>query len=123
MSFASVAEITIGVLYAIGAVLQTAVVLRDSKKFYSNMADRAWFPPSELLIRRLLIPNSVIVTILVILLEGGLALAILTGGASVGPALVIGGLFSILGGITGSPGETLGYWTLAGIHFWLASGQ
>ena len=123
MTAASVVEIVIGVLYALGAVGQTALVLRNSKKFYSDMADRAWFPPSELLIRRVLLPNSVIVTILVILLEAGLAVAILTGGASVGPALVIGGLFSILGGITGSPGETIGYWALAGVHFWLASGQ
>ena len=123
MTLASVIEIVIGVLYALGAVGQTALVLRNSKKFYSVMADRAWFPTSELLIRRVLLPNSVMVTILVILLEAGLAVAILTGGASVGPALVIGGLFSILGGITGSPGETIGYWALAGVHFWLASGQ
>ena len=116
-------EIIIGVLYALGAVGQTAVVLRNSKKFYSDMADRAWFPPSEFLIRRMLLPNSMLVTILVILLEAGLAAAILTGGASVRPALVIGGLFSILGGITGSAGETIGYWALAGVHFWLASGQ
>ena len=119
----TVLEIIIGVLYALGAVGQTAVVLRNSKKFYSDMADRAWFLPSELLIRRVLLPNSAMVTILVIVLEAGLAVAILTGGAGVGPALVIGGLFSIVGGITGSPGETLGYWALAGVHFWLASGQ
>lgn len=118
-----VVEIIIGVLYALGAVGQTVFVLRNSSKFYSDMADRAWFPPSELLIRRVLLPHSVVVTVLVILLEAGLAVGILTGGASVGPALVVGGLFSILGGITGSPGETIGYWALAGVHFWLASGQ
>lgn len=123
MTLASVAEFTIGLLYAIGAVLQTAIVLRNSQKFYSDMANRAWFPVSKLLVRRVLLPNSAIVTILVILLETGLALAILTGGSSVGPALVVGGLFSILGGITGSPGETLGYWALAGVHFWLAQGH
>ena len=118
-----VVEIIIGVLYALGAVGQTTFVLRNSEKFYSDMANRAWFPPSVLFVRRVLLPKSEIVTVLVILLEAGLAVGILTGGASVGPALVIGGFFSILGGITGSPGETLGYWALAGVHFWLASGQ
>jgi hypothetical protein len=120
VTLASAVELIIGGLYALGAVLQTAVVLRNPQKFYLDMADRAWFPPSELLIRRVLLPNSALVTVLVILLEAGLAAAILTGGASVSPALVIGGLFSILGGATGSPGETVGYWALAGVHFWLA---
>jgi hypothetical protein len=123
VEFASVVETVIGVLYALGAIGQATWVLRNSKKFYSDMADRSWLPPSELFVRRVLLPHSVVATILVVLLEAGLAVGILTGGTSVGPALAIGGLFSVLGGITGSPGETVGYWALAAVHFWLAYGQ
>lgn len=32
-----------------------------------------------------------------------------------------GGVFSIVGGLTGSPGETAFYFVLAAVHFWLAT--
>jgi hypothetical protein len=85
------------------------------------MADRAWLPPAEAFIERVLIPNSVAVTVLVAVFEAGAAIAILTRGAAVGPALVAGGIFSIVGALTGSPGETVFYGALAAVHFWLAS--
>ena len=34
---------------------------------------------------------------------------------------VAGGVFSIIGGLTGSPGETGFYSALAAVHFWLAA--
>jgi hypothetical protein len=34
---------------------------------------------------------------------------------------VAGGVFSIVGALTGSPAETVGYGVLTGIHFWLAA--
>ena len=44
MAFRKAAELTIGVLYAIGAVHQTFYVLRHSEQFYVDMADQAWLP-------------------------------------------------------------------------------
>ena len=67
------------------------------------------------------VPHSVAVTILVIGLEAAVATAILTRGAAVGPALVVCGVFSIIGALSGSPGETVGCGALAAIHFMLAS--
>ena len=36
-------------------------------------------------------------------------------------ALGAGGVFSIVGGLMGSPGETVFYFVLAAVHFWLAT--
>jgi len=121
MKTRKVAEITIGVLYAIGAIHQAFFVLPDSTEFYVAMADQAWLAPAATFVEEFLVPNSVAVTILVAAFEATLAIAILLRGAMVRPALIAGGVFSIVGALTGSPAETVGYALLAGIHFWLAS--
>ena len=117
----TVIEVVIGVFYALGTAAQALWVLPNSEKFYRDMADRAWLPPAEAFIEGALIPNSAAVTVLVAVFEAGAAIAILTRGAAVGPALVAGGIFSIVGALTGSGGETLFYGALALVHFWLAA--
>jgi hypothetical protein len=117
----NLAEIVIGVLYAIGAVAQTVSTLPQSEQYYTEMAARAWFPPAQWFVEELLIPNSAVVTVLVIAFEAAVAIAILTRRTAVQPALLAGGVFSIVGAITGSPAETIGYGILAVIHFRLAA--
>jgi hypothetical protein len=115
------AELVIGVLYAIGAIHQGLFTLRHSQEFYGDMAERAWLRPAEVFIEKVLVPNSVAVTVLVVAFQAAVAIAILTRGPWVAPALVAGGVFSIVGALTGSPAETVGYLVLAAIHFILAS--
>ena len=119
----SITEIVIGVLYAIGAVNQAVFTLRESEEFYQAMADNAWLPSAEALVESVLVPNSVVVTVLVIGFEALAAIAILSRTIAVGPALVAGGVFSIIGAITGNPVETIGFGILAVIHFRLASAR
>lgn len=121
MTFRTVAEIVIGVLYALGTIHQGLFVLRSSEAFYMTMADRAWIESAEEFIQGFLVRNSLIVTILVVIFQGLLAVAILSRGPYVAPALVAGGVFTLMGAFTGSPAETIGYVGLAGIHFWLAA--
>lgn len=121
MTIRTVTEVVIGVLYAMGATTQALWTLRHSEEFYTNMANRAWLPPAETFVEKFLVPNSVIVTILVVVLQGAIAIAILTRGPWVGPALIAGGVFSIVGALTGSFAELLGYSALAGLQFWLAA--
>ena len=106
-----------------GAVHQTFFVLPNSTEFYVDMADQAWLAPAAAFVEELLVPNSVAVTILAAAFEAVLAVAILTRGSMVRPALIAGGVFSIVGALTGSPVETVGYGILAVIHFWLASAR
>lgn len=121
MALRTAIEVVIGVFYALGAGAQALWVLRHSEKFYRDMADRAWLPPAESFIEGVLVPNSVLVTVLVAVFEATMAIAILTRGAAVVPALIAGGTFSIVGALTGSPGETAFYGALAAVHFWLAA--
>ena len=101
MAVRTVIEVVIGVFYALGAGAQALWVLRHSEKFYRDMADRSWLRPSESLIENMLVPNSVTVTVLVAVFEAGAAISILTRGPAVVPALVAGGVFSIIGGVDG----------------------
>jgi hypothetical protein len=121
MKFRTIAELVIGVLYALGTIHQGLFVLRSSEDFYLTMADRAWIEPAKEFIRSFLVPNSLIITVLVVVFQGLLAIAILSRGPLVAPALVAGGIFSLVGAFTGNPAETIGYVGLAGIHFWLAA--
>jgi hypothetical protein len=114
------AEIVIGVLYAIGAVHQAFFVLPESREFYVAMAASAWIRPAQIFVEDALVPNSAAVTALVVVSEATLAIAILSRGSAVRWALVAGGVFSIVGALTGSPAETIGFGLLAAIHFWLA---
>lgn len=116
-------EIIIGTLYAIGAGHQGFFVLRNSREFFVDMADQAWLGPAQSFIEKVLVPNSTLITALVAIFEAVAALGILTRGAWVGPALIAGGVFSIVGALTGSPAESVGYGLLAALHFWLASGH
>ena len=121
MTIRAVAEVVVGVFYALGAGAQGLWILRHSEKFYRDMADRSWLWPAESFIENVLVPNSVTVTVLVTVFEAVAAIAILTRGPAVVPALVAGGVFSIVGGLTGSPGETVFFLALAAAHFWLAA--
>lgn len=123
MTLRAVTQTVIGVLYALGTLHQGLFVLRSSQDFYLTMADRAWIGPAESLVENFLVPYSRVVTILVVVFQGLLAVAILSRRQFVAPALVAGGVFSLVGAFTGSPAETTGYVALAGIHFWLAATQ
>jgi len=119
--FRNIVEVAIGALYAMGAFHQLAFVLRDAAAFYGDMAAQSWIPPARILVKDVLIPNSATATIGVGILEAILAIAILTRGSGVRPALIVGGLFSIAGAATGGPAETAGYGLLAILQFWLAA--
>ena len=116
----ALAERAIGVLWAIGAGAQTFDTLRNSEKFYTEMADLAWIGPARAVIEGVLLPNSVVVTVWVIIFQAAVAIGILTRKAAIGPALVAGGVFTIVGALTASPIGTVGYLILAVIHFRLA---
>jgi hypothetical protein len=117
----TVIEVVIGMFYAVGAGGQALWILPRGQIWYEDMADRAWLPPAEVFIKKVLVPNSVTVTVLAAIFEAAVAIAILTRGAAVVPALIAGGVFSIVGALIGSLGETVFYGAVAVLHFWLAA--
>jgi len=91
------------VFYAVGAGSQALWILPRGQKWYEDMADRAWLPPAEVFIEKVLVPNSVTVTVLAAIFEAAVAIAILTRGAAVVPALIAGTNSDLLLGIMVSP--------------------
>ena len=69
----------------------------------------------------MLLRLCVAAALLLVAFQAAVAVAILTRGDLVAPALVAGGVFSIIGALTGNVSETVGYGILAAIHFWLAA--
>ena len=119
----NISEFVIGLLYAIGSVHQAVFTLVDSRTFYEDMAGQAWLPPAQTLVEDLLVPNSRAVTVFVVFFQAAVAVAILSRGAWVRAGLIAGGAFSIVGALTGSPAETIGYAILATVHFRLAAAR
>lgn len=116
-------EIAIGILYALGAGFQGFGTLQNSAAYYREMADNAWLPPAESFIETFLVPNSVVITVLVVCFEALAAIAILSRRRAVLPALIAGGVFSMVGALNGGPAETIGFAALAALHFKLAAGR
>ena len=115
------AEIAIGVIFAAGAIFNGSYTLGRSREFYEEFADRAWLAPFGSVTSRLIVPNGVAFTVVLIVFQATVAAAILSRGAAVGPALVVGGAFAAVVALFSSPGGTLGNVALAAIQFALAA--
>lgn len=116
----AVAEIAVGALFAVGAAFNVVYTLRNSEEFYGEFADRAWLAPAGRMINRLVIPNGVAFTVLLIVFQMAVAAAVLSRGALVGPALVVGGCFAAVVALFSSPGGAVGNVALATLQFALA---
>jgi hypothetical protein len=73
-----VTELVIGALYVTGAGFQAFDTLRKSEQFYRDMADQAWLP-AQRFVENVLVPNSLPVTVLVVIFQAALAVAIFSG--------------------------------------------
>ncbi|MGI9649278.1 MAG: hypothetical protein ACR2OI_12235 [Acidimicrobiia bacterium] len=117
----SVLEIAVGALYAVGAVFNSVYTLRHTAELYGDFADGAWLSPAEWFIRRVVIPNGTLFTVLLIVFQATVAIAILTRGDLVKPALLVGGVFACVVALFSSPGGTAGNLVLAVIQFALVA--
>jgi len=116
----SVVEIAVGILYAAGAVFNSAYPLRHQTEFYGDFADGAWLSPAEWSIRNVVIPNSTLFTVLLIGFQTAVAVAIFTRGDLVREALLAGGAFSLPVAFFSNPAGTAATLALAAIQFALA---
>lgn len=116
----SAAEIAFGVLHAIGAVFNTVYTLRHSAEFYGGFAEGGWFRPAEWFIRNVVMPNGTLFTVLLILFQAAVAIAILSRGDLVTAALLAGGVFALVVAFFSSPGGTAANLVLAAGQFALA---
>ena len=113
-------EIGVGVLYAVGAIFNTAYTLRNGDEFYGSFAEGAWFRPARWFVNEVVLPNATIFTVLLIVFQVAVAVLILSRGDLVAAALVGGATFSVLAALASSPGGTVGNLVLAVIQIALA---
>lgn len=118
---ASVLEILVGVLYLMGAGFNALYTLRHSEQFYTDFVEEAWLRPARRWTERVIVPNGVPFTVLLILFQVVVGVSILTRGAAVTPALVVGGVFAALVAVFSSPGGAAGNLVLAAVQLVLAA--
>jgi hypothetical protein len=116
----AVAEIAIGALFAVGAVFNTVYTLRHTAEFYGEFADGAWLSPAEWFIRNVVIPNGTVFTVLLIVFQAAVAIAILTRGDLVTLGLLAGGTFALVAALFSNPAGAIANLVLAVIQFALA---
>ena len=85
----SVAEIAVGVLFAVGATFNATYTLRHGEEFFGEFAAKAWLRPAGRLVERVVLPRTTAFTALLIVFQVGVAVAVLSRGELVTPALDI----------------------------------
>ena len=118
--FRTAAEVGMGVIFLIGAAFNGVYTLGHTDDFYGGWADGAWLGPARTLVRDVVIPNGRLFTILVIVVQVAVGIAILSRGDLVKLGLLAGGAFAVLAALASSPGGTVGNLVLAAILFGLA---
>ena len=119
----TVAEIGLGVLFGIGAVFNAVYTLRHADEFYGSFVDGAWFGPGRWIVERVVRPNAVAFTVVLIVFQVAVATLILSRGDLVTAALLAGAVFSVLAALASSPGGTVGNLVLAAILLGLGAAR
>lgn len=101
-------------------MFNTVWTLRHQAEFYGDFADGAWLSPARSVIRNVVIPNGTLFTVLLIVFQVAVAIAILTLGDFVKVALLAGGAFSLAVAFFSNPAGSAAGLALAVIQFVLA---
>ena len=114
-------EIGLGLIYMLGAGFNFAYTRRNEENFYTGFAERTWFAPASWFIQRIVLPNPGIFTVLLILFQLFVGIALLSEGPYVGLGLLAGTAFSMYAVfVTNVPGAIANL-ALAVLQFYLAS--
>lgn len=119
----NVVEISIGVLFAVGAVFNTVYTLSHGDEFYGSFAEGAWLAPARWTVEKVVIPNATMFTVVLIVVQLAIAVTILTRGDLVVAALLVGAGFALVAGLASSPGGTVGNLALTAIQLTVALGR
>lgn len=63
----NIGEIGFGVLFGIGAVFNATYTRTHGEEFYGSFAEGAWLGPARRVIEKVVIPNTTVVTVLLVL--------------------------------------------------------
>ncbi|MDH3249012.1 MAG: hypothetical protein OEQ47_08625 [Acidimicrobiia bacterium] len=116
----NIAEIGVGVLFALGAVFNATYTRKEADEFCRSFAEAAWFGPGRRLVERIVVPIAVVFNAAVILLQAAVALATLSRTDLTTAGLVAGAMFEALAALACGLGGTAGNLALAGLQTTLA---
>lgn len=120
-SLRTILEISLGIIYMIGAGFNFTYTLKNGEKFYSTFAEGTWFAPASWFIQKFVIPTPRMFTTTLILFQLFVAIALLSQGPYVTLGLLAGTAFCMYAVfVTNVPGAIANL-ALAVLQFYLAS--
>jgi hypothetical protein len=119
----TILEIGLGVIYMIGVGFHVSYTLKHGEQFYGGFARDTWFAPSRWFIEKFVLPNPRIFTIMLILFQLFVAVALLSQEASVGLGLLAGTAFCMYAVFVSNLRGAIVNLALAVLQFYLASAR
>lgn len=116
----NIIEIGFGVVYLIGAIFNSVYTVNHGEEFFGSFAEGAWFVPSRLLVRNIVLPYSKLFTILLIVFQLIVAISILSRGIIVKPGLIAGAVFSLAAVMVSNMPGAIANLILAALQLFLA---
>lgn len=120
-SVRTILEVGFGILYMIGAGFNIAYTRRHGESFYTGFAERTWFAPAGWFIRTFVLPNPGIFTLLLILFQLFVGIALLSQGPYVRLGLLAGTAFCMYAVFVSNLPGAIANLGLAVLQFYLAS--
>lgn len=123
VSVRNVLEIGLGLIYMAGAGFNFAYTKRHEEKFYMGFAEGTWFTPAAWFIQKFVIPNPRIFTIMLVLFQLFVGIALLSQGPYVGLGLLAGVAFCMYAVFVSNVPGAIANLAMAVLQFYLASVQ
>jgi len=113
-------EIGIGLLFLIGAIFNSLYTFRHGDEFSGSFAENALLIPARALVRKLVIPNARLFTVLLVAFQLSVAFCILSRGELAVPGLIAGAIYSFAAALVSNTGGAIANLVLTAIQLALA---
>ncbi len=120
-SVRTILEIGLGVIYMFGAGFNFAYTRKHEQKIYTGFAEGTWFAPAGWFIQKFVIPNPRIFTVMLVLFQLFVGIALLSQGPYVGLGLIAGVAFCMYAVFVSNVPGAIANLVLAVLQFYLAS--
>lgn len=111
----------LGLTYMLGAGFIFAYARRNREKFYSGFAERTWFPPAGWFIQKFVLPNPDLFTVMLILFQLFVGIALLSQGSYVDLGLLAGTAFCMYAVFVSNVPGAIANLSLAVLQFYMAT--
>jgi len=120
-SIRNILEIGIGVIYLAGAAFNFLYTRKHGEKFYTGFAESTWFAPASWFIQRFVLPYPNPFTVMLILFQLFVGIALISQGPYVNLGLLAGTAFCMYAVFVSNVPGAIANLVLAVLQFYLAS--